>query len=92
MDDLDAELFRELIHALIRRGVIEQGDIDEVEAKFTRLANHHRGSSRRHRYEQLAHRAAVLPLDATAEDEAQFAAAQRRARIRPVPDGGNSQT
>jgi len=90
-DDLDAELFRELIYALIRRGVIEQGDIDEAEARFTRLASHYRGSTRSHRYEQLAHRASILPLEATTEDEAQHAAAQRRARIRAVPDGGNSE-
>jgi hypothetical protein len=88
-DDLDAELLREVVYALIRRGAIDADMLGEVQAKFERLAAYHRGSTRRARYEALAHRAAMLPLEATTEDEAQFAAAQRRARIRPVPDGGN---
>lgn len=91
MDDLDAELFRELIYALIRRGIIDADLVDEVQGKFERLAEHYRGSTRRHRYEQLASRAALLPLEATVDDAAQHAVAQRRARIRPVPDGGKPQ-
>ncbi|MET3710413.1 hypothetical protein ABIC65_001093 [Sphingomonas trueperi] len=88
-DDIDAELLRELVYALIRRGVIDDATLDELRAGFERKARHFQGSTRRHRYELLAHRAALLPIEAAAEDEAQHAASQRRARIRAVPDGGN---
>lgn len=95
MDDpasLDLELLRELVLELIRTGTITDEMIGNVERRFESEARRYRGSDRAERYEQLAHMASVLPVEAAAPTATEFEAEQRRKHIRLIPDGGNHPT
>lgn len=90
--NLDAELFREIMLEMIRRGIVTDEIIGSVERRFEAEARSLAGNSRAERYEQLAHMARLLPVEAAAPSVVEFNADQRRRHIRLVPDGGNDST
>lgn len=90
---LELELFRDLMLQLVRAGTITEEMIGRVERQFEAEARQHRGSDRAERYEQLAHMARVLPIEAAALSASDFYADQRRKRLHVIaPDGGNDPT
>lgn len=90
---LELELVRELVLELIRAGVITDDMIERVEHRFEGEARAYAGNSRAERYEQLAHMARLLPIEAAAPTVTEFNADYRRRQLRVVPaDGGNDLT
>jgi hypothetical protein len=90
---LELVLFRELMLQLVRAGTITDDMISNVERQFEAEARQHQGSDRGERYEQLAHMARVLPIEAAALSASDFYAGQRRKQLHVItPDGGNDQT
>jgi hypothetical protein len=91
--DLELEMLRELVLELIRANVISEGMVARVERQFEAEAHRHSGNSRAQRYEQLAHMARLLPIEAAGPSPSDFHAAQRRKRLHVItPDGGNNGT
>jgi hypothetical protein len=88
---IELELFRELIHELVRADIISDDMIDSVRERFDAQARIHEGTETGEKFEQLAHMATVLPFEAAAPSPAEFHAEQRRARMRVVSDGGKAQ-
>lgn len=84
-------LLEEMMRELYRRDIVTDDILDEVASRLSASADRV-GGTEAEIAEHAAHMATMLPIEAAAPSQSDWEAERRRARMRIVPDGGNSRT